>query len=102
MKTNTETEEATNMEANTEVIGGLGLQQEKRERKGGVAAETKETTNMEAEKEAIGEVGLQQHVDKRGATAVHTKDNEWDSWDEYDVGDENTVDDEELIKQRSV
>ena len=77
---------------------------------------------MEADTEAISEAGQQQYVDKQGATVVHTEDNRlmegtklykgikcgqgtiiegWDHLDEYDLGEENTMDDEELIKQKS-
>ena len=117
METNTEKEEATNTKANTETIGVLGLQQEERERKGGMAAETKEAT-MEDKTEA-GEADRQQE-DKRDATDAQTEVEKlrartykstkcgqgiviegWDDLDDYDVEDEYTMDDEELIKQRS-
>ena len=72
--------------------------------------------------ETSGEAGRQQ-VDKRGVTDAHTEDKKlmegtrlykgtkcgqgiviegWDDWDEYDLEEKNTIDDEELIKQKSV
>ena len=105
MKINTETKEATSMEADTEVIGGLGLQQqsesfneervavarteemeEKKEPKinknnienrseAKLNTKTEKATSMGADTEAIGELGLQQHVDKWGITATYTEDN---------------------------
>ena len=70
MKNYTETEEATNTEANTETIGVLGLQQEERERKGGLAAKTKEPT-ME-DKTKAGKADRQQE-DKRDVIDAQTE-----------------------------
>ena len=110
---NTKTEESTNMETNTEVIGGSVVQQAARDREGGASVarteemekkkepktsedknrskaklntETEETTNMEADTETIGEAGLKQ----------------WEDWGEDDLEEKNTINDEELINQRSI
>ena len=130
-KLSIKTEEATNMEADTEVIGVLVLQQQAaRGREGGASAarteemeEKKEPkTSKDKNRSKADEAGLQQHLDKQGAAAAHTDNNRlmegtksykgikcgqgiviegWDHWDDYDLEEENIMDDEELIKQRS-
>merc|ERR1712161_154153 len=86
---------------------------------------TEEATNMEADTEASGESGLQQHVKnfhKKGATAARMENNNfvgpkksykgikcgqatviegWEDWDSEDMGEEDTIDDEDLIQQLS-
>ena len=51
-----------------------------------LTTETEEATNMEADTETIGEAGLKR----------------WEDWDEDDLEEKNTINDEELINQRSI
>ena len=91
-KLNTETEEATSMGADTEVIGGSGLRQhvERFHERGATAARTEDNNIME-------EIGSIKGTIDGGEVDF----DDWDKWESDDVEEKNTMDeDEKLIQQQ--
>ena len=89
-KHNTKTEEATNMEADTEVVGGSGLRQhvESFHKRGATAARMEDNNLMEG-------TGLIKGTISGQAIIIDG----WDGWESDDIEEEKTMN-EKLIKQQ--
>ena len=88
MKMNTETEEATNMRAETEVIGGSRRQQqaERGHEGGAAAARTEETENR------ITEAIEAKNSEKLATGTISRQTRIRDGWESDEVEEENTLD----------